>query len=71
METVLVQINNSKAYRLLEDLEELEIIKVLKKSIEPKQKLSEKYGGKLPLDVANELQNYVTQSREEWKNNSI
>ena len=31
METVLVQINNNKAYRLLEDLEDLNIIKVLKK----------------------------------------
>lgn len=32
-ETVLVQINNSKAYKLLEDLEELDILKVLSKSI--------------------------------------
>lgn len=71
METVLVQINNNKAYRLLEDLEELHIIKVLKKSILPKQKLSEKYAGKLPADIADELQNYVTQSRNEWNNHSI
>lgn len=63
METVLIQINNVKAYKLLEDLEDLHIIKVLKKSTEPSQKLSEKYAGKLPSDVADELQNYVTQSR--------
>ena len=71
MEIVLVQINNNKAYRLLEDLEDLHIIKVLKKSIEPQQKLSEKYAGKLPADVADELQNYVSQSRNEWNNRSI
>lgn len=71
METVLIQINNTKAYKLLEDLEDLHIIKVLKKSIEPQQKLSEKYAGKLPSDVADELQNYVTQSRNEWNNRSI
>jgi len=71
METVLVQINNNKAYRLLEDLEELLIIKVLEKSIQPKQKLSEKYAGKLPADIADELQNYVTQGRNEWNNRSI
>jgi len=41
METVLVQINNNKAYRLLEDLEDLHIIKVLEKNIQPKQKLSQ------------------------------
>lgn len=71
METVLVQINNNKAYRLLEDLEDLHILKVLNKNIQPKQKLSEKYAGKLPSDVADELQNYVTQSRNEWNNRSI
>lgn len=71
METVLVQINNYKAYKLLEDLEDLNIIKVLKKSIQPKLKLSEKYAGKLPSDIAEELQNYVSQSRNEWNNQNI
>jgi hypothetical protein len=71
METVLVQINNSKAYRLLENLEDLNIIKVLKKSIQSKEKLSEKYAGKLPSDLANELNDFVTQSRNEWKNSNI
>ncbi len=71
METVLVQINNNKAYRLLEDLEDLHIIKVLRKSVQTGQKLSEKYAGKLPSDVADELQNYVNQSRTEWNNRSI
>ena len=71
MQTVLVQINISKAYRILEDLESLDIIKVLKKSSESKQRLSEKYAGKLPSDIANELQDYVTQSRTEWNNRSI
>jgi hypothetical protein len=71
MKTVLVQINNDKAYKLLEDLEDLNILKVLNKNIQPKQKLSEKYAGKLPSDVADELQDYVTQSRNEWNNRSI
>lgn len=31
METVIVQINNKKAYELLKNMEDLEIIKVLKK----------------------------------------
>ena len=35
------------------------------------QKLSEKYAGKLPAKIAEELQNYVTQSRNEWNNHSI
>lgn len=71
METVLIQINNAKAYKLLEDLEDLQLIKVLKKSTESPQKLSEKYAGKLPSEVADELQEYVNQSRNEWNNRSI
>lgn len=71
METVLIQINNNKAYKLLEDLEDLQIIKVLRKSALPQQKLSEKYAGKLPTDVADELQRHVTQSRDEWNNRNI
>jgi hypothetical protein len=66
METVLIQINNNKAYKLLDDLEDLHIIKVLKKSIQPQQKLSEKYAGKLPSDIADEIQNFVNESRNEY-----
>ena len=58
-----IQITNSKAYKLLQNLEDLHIIKVLKKNIQSGPKLSEKYSGKLPSDVADELQDYVTQSR--------
>jgi hypothetical protein len=67
METVLVQINNSKAYKLLEDLENLHIIKVLKKSIDPKQKLSEKYRGSISKESADKLRAHVEKSREEWE----
>ena len=71
METVLVQINSSKAYRFLEDLEDLNIIKVLNKSAKSNQKLSDKYAGKLPAGIADELQKQVTQSRIEWSERSI
>ena len=65
METILVQINDQKAYKLLEDLEALN--KVLKKGSYDSQKLSDKYSGKLPEEVAEELQEYVVKSRSEWK----
>lgn len=68
---MLIQINNHKAYRLLEDLEDLQLIKVLKKNTIPQQKLSEKYAGKLPSQVADDLQNYVTQGRNEWSSRNI
>ncbi len=71
METVLVQITDIKAYKLLKDLEDLNILKVIKKNKEHHGKLSEKYAGKLPPDLADEIQNYITQGRNEWKNRNI
>jgi hypothetical protein len=37
----------------------------------PHKKLSEKYAGKLPSEIAEELQEYVKQSRNEWNNRNI
>jgi len=68
METVLVQINNNKAYKLLENLEELHVLKVIKKSKKQSLSLSDKYAGKLTSKTADELQDYVNESREQWNN---
>lgn len=71
METMLIELTNRKAAKLLHDLEELNLIKVLKTDMKPDEKLSEKYAGKLPSEVADELQVYVTESRNEWNTRSI
>ena len=71
-DTMLIEITNRKAVRLLRELEELHLIKVLREDTVPiKAKLSDKYAGKLPADVANELQDYVKQSRNEWNKSNI
>ena len=71
METVLVQIKNNKAYKLLENLEELHVLKVIKKSKKQTLSLSDKYAGKLTSKTADELQDYVNESREQWNNQTI
>ncbi|MDR1406171.1 MAG: hypothetical protein LBI89_03090 [Prevotellaceae bacterium] len=71
METLLVQVKNNSVYRLLEDLEALHFISVKRKSAPSSQKKSEKYAGKLPSAIADELQRYVTKSRSEWENRTI
>ncbi len=72
---MLIQLTNQKAKKLLHELEELNLIKVLNKNVLSNQKLSEKYAGKyagkLPSDIADKLQHYVTQSRNEWNNRNI
>ncbi|HEY8784410.1 MAG TPA: hypothetical protein VIM16_22485 [Mucilaginibacter sp.] len=69
METVLLQINNDKAYKLLEELEALYIVKVLKKSARPREKLSARFAGSLNLsdEEYNNFQNSIKQSRNEWE----
>jgi hypothetical protein len=69
METILLQVNNNKAYKLIEDLEALNIVKVLKKGTEPKEKLSTRFAGSLNLSIEeyNNLQDSITQGRNEWE----
>ncbi|HEY4197029.1 MAG TPA: hypothetical protein VGM63_15910 [Mucilaginibacter sp.] len=66
MDTLLIQVTNHDAYSLLNELEKLHLIKVLKKETNPSQKLSEKFAGKLPADTAKKLQEHIKQSRDEW-----
>lgn len=67
METVTIQIKNNKAYKLLKDLEALNVIKILKQNIVTKKKLSEKYAGKIPSEIADKLQAYTAKSCDEWE----
>lgn len=69
MDTVLLQINNEKAYKLIEDLEALDIITVLEKKVGAKEKLSEKFAGSLNLSEKEykEFQDAITQGRNEWE----
>ncbi|MBI5214754.1 MAG: hypothetical protein HY960_03270 [Ignavibacteriae bacterium] len=66
METVVVQLTNQNALGLLQKLEEMHIIKLLRNNLQTQQDLSEKFAGKLPPDVADDLQRHITQSRGEW-----
>ncbi len=69
METVLLQINSDKAYKLIEDLEALHIVKVLEKNLHVKEKLSERFAGALNLSDEEYIrfQESVIQSRNEWE----
>ncbi len=66
METLLIQLTNKKAIGLLHEMEALNLIKVLDETIPENLSFSEKFAGKLPSAVADDLQNYVTASRKEW-----
>ncbi|HAL83948.1 MAG TPA: hypothetical protein DCO83_18320 [Mucilaginibacter sp.] len=67
---MLIQLTNQKAAGLLHELEELNLIKVLKENIGPeKPKLSDKYRGILSKEEGKKLNEHIKQMRSEW--NSI
>lgn len=69
IDTLVIQLTHQKALKLLLDLEELRLIRVLKKNVQSEQKLSDKYAGKLPADIGEQLQQHLTLSRSEWERN--
>ena len=66
MDTLTIQITNQNAYNLLNELEKLHLIKVLKKDSGENQELSKNFAGKLSIEAAKKLQEHIKQSRQEW-----
>jgi len=71
MDTVLLEITNEKAYKLIQDLEALDIVKILEKNTKPKESLSKRFAGSLNLtdQQYEEFQQHVIDSRNEWERN--
>nr|WP_294899541.1 hypothetical protein [uncultured Pedobacter sp.] len=73
METVLLQINNEKAYQLLKSLEDLKLVKLLKRYTSKKKlSLADKYAGSLQLSDQeyDQFQQTLVDYRNEWNKNS-
>jgi hypothetical protein len=67
--TMLIQLTNQKAARLLHELEELHLIKVLKENgASAKTKLSDKYKGMISKDQGQDLNEHIKRMRSEWNN---
>jgi hypothetical protein len=67
--TMLIQLTNQKAAGLLHELEELQLIKIIKQNISAdKTKLSEKYRGIISKEQGNNLKEHIKQMRNEWNN---
>ena len=67
--TLLIQVTNRKALKLIRELEELQLIKVLKENLTPlKTKLSDKYKGVFSEEDANNFDRHTKTMRSEWDN---
>lgn len=68
-DTMLIQLTNKKAIRLLHDMEELDLIKVLKVNIvTAKTRLSDKYRGVFSKEDAKSFNEHTQIMRGEWDN---
>jgi hypothetical protein len=67
---LLIQVTNRKALRLLHELEELHLIKVLKDTSAPAAgiKLSDKYRGVFSKEDAQSFDEHTHSMRAEWEN---
>jgi len=68
-DTMLIRLTNKKAIALLHDMEELNLIKVLKENItNSTSKLSDKYRGVFSKEDAKSFNAHTQKMRKEWEN---
>ncbi len=66
---MLIEVTNQKAIGLLHELEALDLIKVLPKTIPTAQpKLSDKYKGMISKAQGENLNEHIKEMRNEWSN---
>jgi hypothetical protein len=66
METVLIQLTTPRTMKLLQELEELHLLRVLKRNVSVKTKLSDKYKGFISKEDGQDLNEHIKQMRSEW-----
>jgi ribosomal protein L12E/L44/L45/RPP1/RPP2 len=66
--TILITLKTVKARALIRDLEDLNIIEVIKENIVINSKMSDRFKGLLTKNEGENLKKHINQSREEWSN---
>ena len=69
METVTIELKKDKSMALLEDLEALDIIKIIRKKtpLKPPGKLSDMFRGSISIEEGEALKRNSQQIRDEWE----
>jgi len=69
MKTILVEIKTRKAFAILKELENLDVLKIIKNNISVKKtNLSEKYRGVFTTKDAQSFNKHTQIMRKEWEN---
>jgi len=68
MQTLIIRVDNPHAVRLIEELEALHLIEVVRDLLPAKKpKLSERLAGSITTEQANQMRDELQQSRDEWE----
>ncbi len=71
MQTLTIRVNNPHAFRVIEELEALRLIEVVRESVpKKKQKLSDRLAGSITSEQAAQMREELQHSRDEWERNS-
>jgi hypothetical protein len=69
MQTVLIEIDNQNGFHLLQELEKLNILRIIKGNVlENQTKLSDKYKGVFSKEDAESFNSHTQTMRKEWDN---
>ena len=70
---MLIELTNEDSSKLIHDLQDLNLIKIIKSEKSLKPKLSDKFKGSLKLsdEEYNAFQNHLDNSRNEWEHRVI
>jgi hypothetical protein len=69
MQIVTIELLNDNALTLLQQLEQLNILRLVASKKEPVEKPKRKWAGSLSKETATKMLQYVEQSRNEWERN--
>lgn len=70
METVTVELKHVNAKKLLKDLEEMEIIRLIEPAANNKEDAPSRLRGFLSKDKADALLSHISKTRNEWEERS-
>lgn len=69
MQIITVELINDNALTLLQQLEQLNILRLVAAKQQPAEQSKRKWAGSISKETANKMLQYIEQSRNEWERN--
>ena len=70
MQIITIELLNDNALTLLQQLEQLNILRLIATKKEPTEQPKRQWAGSISKETANKMLQYVDKSRNEWERNT-